>query len=94
MDDLASGCILEHYSDSSPVNVGTGEDISIADFATLMKDVTGYEGELTFNANKPDGTMLKRLDTSLINTMGWTPSIGLQDGLKGHISLGNRKWGV
>ena len=84
VDDLASGCIhlLEHYSDSSPVNVGTGEDISIADFATLMKDVTGYEGELAFNADKPDGTMLKRLDTSLINAMGWTPSIGLQDGLR------------
>ena len=84
VDDLASGCIhlLEHYSDSSPVNVGTGEDISIADFATLMKDVTGYEGELTFNTDKPDGTMLKRLDTSLINAMGWTPSIGLTDGLK------------
>lgn len=84
VDDLASGCIhlLEHYSDSGPVNVGTGEDISIADFAGLMKDVTGYEGELTFNTNKPDGTMLKRLDTSLINAMGWTPSIGLTDGLK------------
>ena len=84
VDDLASGCIhlLEHYSDNSPVNVGTGEDISIADFAALMKDVTGYEGELTFNTDKPDGTMLKRLDTSLINAMGWTPSIGLQDGLR------------
>ena len=84
VDDLASGCthLLEHYSDSSPVNVGTGEDISIADFAGLMKDVTGYEGELTFNTNKPDGTMLKRLDTSLINAMGWTPSIGLTDGLR------------
>ena len=84
VDDLASGCIhlLEHYSDSGPVNVGTGEDISIADFAGLMKDVTGYEGELTFNTNKPDGTMLKRLDTSLINAMGWTPSIGLTDGLR------------
>ena len=84
VDDLASGCIhlLEHYSDSSPVNVGTGEDISIADFAALMKDVTGYEGELAFNTDKPDGTMLKRLDTSLINAMGWTPSIGLSDGLK------------
>ena len=84
VDDLASGCIhlLEHYSDSSPVNVGTGEDISIADFAALMKDVTGYGGELAFNTDKPDGTMLKRLDTSLINTMGWTPSIGLTDGLK------------
>ena len=84
VDDLASGCIhlLEHYSDSSPVNVGTGEDISIADFASLMKDVTGYEGDLAFNTDKPDGTMLKRLDTSLINIMGWTPSIGLSDGLK------------
>ena len=84
VDDLASGCIhlLENYSDSSPVNVGTGEDISIADFATLMKDVTGYEGELTFNTDKPDGTMLKRLDTSLINAMGWTPSIGLTNGLQ------------
>ena len=84
VDDLASGCIhlLENYSDNSPVNVGTGEDISIADFAALMKDITGYEGELTFNTDKPDGTMLKRLDTSLINAMGWTPSISLTDGLK------------
>ncbi len=84
VDDLASGCIhlLENYSDSSPVNVGTGEDISIADFAALMKYITGYGGELTFNTDKPDGTMLKRLDTSLINAMGWTPSISLTDGLK------------
>ena len=84
VDDLASGCIhlLEHYSDSSPVNVGTGEDISIAEFAGLMKDVTGYEGKLAFNTDKPDGTLLKRLDTSVINAMDWTPSIGLTDGLK------------
>ena len=84
VDDLASGCIhlLEHYSGRSPVNVGTGEDISIADFAALMKDVTGFKGELAFNTDKPDGTMLKRLDTSLINAMGWTPSIDLTVGLK------------
>ena len=47
-----------------------------------MKDVTGYEGKLAFNTDKPDGTLLKRLDTSVINAMDWTPSIGLTDGLK------------
>ncbi len=83
VDDLAAGCIhlLEHYSGSSPVNVGTGEDISISDFAALMKEVTGYKGEIVFSTDKPDGTMLKRLDISQITAMGWVPSISLLDGL-------------
>ena len=84
VDDLASACIhlLENYSDIEPVNIGTGEDISIADFAEQISKVVGYSGKIGYDESKPDGTMLKRLDVSKINNLGWTSSINLSDGLK------------
>ena len=84
VDDLASACIhlLQNYSDMDPVNIGTGEDISIADFAEQICEVVGYSGKIGYDESKPDGTMLKRLDVSKINTIGWSASINLADGLK------------
>ena len=84
VDDLASACIhlLQNYSDIEPVNIGTGEDISIADFAERIAEVVGYSGKIGYDESKPDGTMLKRLDVSKINTIGWSASINLADGLK------------
>ena len=84
VDDLASACIhlLQNYSDIEPVNIGTGEDISIADFARQIGEVVGYSGKIGFDESKPDGTMLKRLDVSKINSLSWSASINLADGLK------------
>ena len=65
-----------------PVNIGTGEDISIADFAEQIGEVVGYSGKIGYDESKPDGTMLKRLDVSKINSLGWRASISLSDGLK------------
>ena len=84
MDDLAFACIhlLQNYSDIEPVNIGTGEDISIADFAVQIGDIVGYSGKIGYDESKPDGTMLKRLNVSKINSLGWSASISLSDGLK------------
>ena len=84
VDDLASACIhlLQNYSDMEPVNIGTGEDISIADFAEQIGEVVGYNGRIGYDESKPDGTMLKRLDVSKINNLGWSASINLTNGLK------------
>ena len=84
VDDLASACIhlLQHYSNIEPVNIGTGIDISINDFAEQVSDVVGYNGKIDYDKSKPDGTMLKRLDVSKINSLGWSSSINLLDGLK------------
>ncbi len=91
VDDLASACIhlIQNYSDTEPVNIGTGEDTSIADFAEQIGEVVGYIGKIGYDESKPDGTMLKRLDVSKINSLGWSASINLADGLKS-----TYKWAV
>ena len=65
----------------SHINVGTGEDVTIAELAQIVKKVVGFEGELVFNADRPEGTPRKLLDVSRINKMGWKASIGLEEGL-------------
>ena len=83
VDDLASACIhlLQHYSDLEPINVGTGDDISISNFAELISKVTGFKGDILYDAKMPDGMMEKRLDVTKINKIGWQASIKLSDGL-------------
>ena len=66
----------------SHINVGTSKEISILDFAHLIKKIVGFEGNIILDGTKPDGTYLKRLDTSKINEMGWFPNIKLEEGLK------------
>ena len=84
VDDLAEACLflLENYSDEGIINIGTGQDISIADFAALVKDCVGFKGALVFDKTRPDGTPRKRLDVSKINALGWTSRIPLKEGLK------------
>ena len=74
--------LLENYSSMSHINVGTGKEISIFDFANLIKKIVGFEGNIILDKTKPDGTYLKRLDTSKINGMGWFANIELEKGLK------------
>ncbi|MDE3052286.1 MAG: GDP-L-fucose synthase [Gemmatimonadota bacterium] len=83
VDDMAGACVhlMEHYDSPEIINVGTGEDISIADLARRIQALVGYEGRLEFDPSKPDGTPLRRLDISRLLATGWTPSIGLDQGL-------------
>ena len=84
VDDLADACVflLKFYSDAEHVNVGVGNDISIMDLSEMIKAVTGFTGALRWDRSKPDGTMLKRMDVSRINKLGWHATTSFADGLE------------
>jgi GDP-L-fucose synthase len=84
VDDLADACVfvMKHYSDKGFLNIGTGEDISIGEFAKLVSETIGYPGEIRFDTSRPDGTPRKLLDVSKINALGWKAKIPLREGLK------------
>src|SRR5690606_10808086 len=71
-----------HYSGERHLNVGTGEDISIAELVGLISEVVGWRGRPVFDPLKPDGTMMKRLDVSRMTALGWSHSIGLRQGIE------------
>jgi len=83
VDDLARACelLLESYDDPAPINVGVGEDLTIAELAELIAKTVGYTGRIEFDPSKPDGTPRKLLDVSRINALGFKPQIGLADGI-------------
>ncbi len=83
VDDLADACVfaLKRYSDEGWINVGTGEDVTVADFAKLVARTVGYAGEVGFDASRPDGTPRKLLDTAKLSALGWSPKIALPEGL-------------
>jgi len=82
-DDLADACLylMENYNEKQFVNVGCGEDLSIADLAGIVKRVIGYEGALVFDTSKPNGTPRKLMDVSLLFATGWRPKVGLEEGI-------------
>ena len=82
-DDLASACLflLENYNESIAINVGTGQDLSIRDLASTIKQATGYEGLINWDESKPDGTPRKLLDIERISSLGWQPTISLEEGI-------------
>jgi len=84
VDDLADACmfLMREYSAPEVVNVGIGEDISIAEIAEKVKEIVGYRGELVFDRSKPDGTPRRLLDVSRLGDLGWTARIGLEEGLR------------
>ena len=84
VDDLAEGCIflLNEYSEHSPINLGTGVEVSIKDLAVKICEIVGFNGELVFDTTKPDGTPRKVLDVTKINKLGWKSKTNLEDGLK------------
>ena len=71
-----------NYNDKQFVNVGSGKEISIKELALLVKKIVGYEGALTFNTSKPDGTPRKLMDVSKLAKAGWSYKIELEDGIK------------
>jgi GDP-L-fucose synthase len=83
VDDLADACVflMKNYSDSPPVNVGWGEDVSIADLARMVASAVGFKGVLRFDPSKPDGTPRKLLDVSRLGALGWRAQITLPEGL-------------
>ena len=83
VDDLVSACLLllDKYDSPEIINVGCGEDLSIRELAELICDVVGFEGELVWDATKPDGTPRKLLDVSKIRALGWEPTIPLRKGI-------------
>ena len=82
-DDLADACVfvMKYYSESQFLNVGTGRDITIGEFAETVRDVVGFAGKIEFDPNRPDGPPQKLLDTSKLTALGWTPKVSLRDGL-------------
>ena len=83
-DDLADACffLMEHYNDTLFVNVGTGEDITIRELAEMVKETVGFEGEIKWNTEKPDGTPRKLMDVSRLHALGWKQKTGLKEGLE------------
>ena len=83
VDDLAAACLrlLDVYDEDEHINVGVGDDVTIAELAALVADVVGYSGEVDWDASKPDGTPRKLLDISRISALGWEPQIGLAEGI-------------
>ena len=84
VDDLAEACVflMQNYNDAETVNIGTGEDVTIKELAETIKKTVGFEGELVFDATKPDGTPRKLLDVSKINNLGWKHKVNLQEGIE------------
>ncbi|MFI5957959.1 GDP-L-fucose synthase family protein [Cryptosporangium sp. NPDC051539] len=84
-DDVARACLvlLERYDDPAPINIGVGEDVTIDELVQMIADVVGYEGEFTHDTSKPDGTPRKVLDVDRIKALGWEPTVGLRDGIRG-----------
>jgi len=84
VDDLADACIhlMKNYSSGELVNIGTGEDISIAEFARVVAAVVGYTGEISFDPSRPDGTPRKLLDVSRLAKLGWRARTSLGEGIK------------
>ncbi|MEL6805696.1 MAG: NAD-dependent epimerase/dehydratase family protein, partial [Bacteroidota bacterium] len=83
-DDLASACtyLMREYNGRQFVNIGVGEDISIKDLALMIKDVVGFEGELSFDTSKPTGTPRKLMDSSRLFATGFQPQIELRAGIE------------
>ena len=84
VDDLADACLflMEHYEEKGHINVGTGEDLSIRALAELVRDVVYPGAKLVFDTSKPDGMPRKLLDVSKLRSLGWSPTIGLEDGIR------------
>jgi GDP-L-fucose synthase len=83
VDDLADACLhlLDHYDEASTINVGTGEDVSIAELATMLRDLICPSAKLTYDSSMPDGTPRKLLDVSRLHALGWRHQVELSRGL-------------
>jgi GDP-L-fucose synthase len=83
-DDMAAACVflMNTYDEPGLINIGTGSDVTIKDLALLIKDVVGFEGELVWDASKPDGTPRKLMDVSKLHSLGWQHHYDLEEGIR------------
>jgi len=84
VDDLADAChhLMLNYNESEIVNIGTGQDVTIAELAVGIKNIVGFEGKIYFNPKMPDGTPRKLLDVSKLSSLGWTYKTSLKEGIQ------------
>jgi GDP-L-fucose synthase len=84
VDDVADACVhlMKNYSSEELVNIGTGEDITIAEFARVVAATVRYTGEISFDSSRPDGTPRKLLDVSRLAKLGWRARTSLEDGIR------------
>lgn len=84
VDDLADACVflMENYDEGEIINIGTGQEVSIAELAGIVKNIAGFEGVIEMDGDKPDGTPRKLLDVSKLHQLGWEHSIGLEEGIR------------
>ena len=83
VDDMADACVfvMENELENGLYNVGTGQDITIRQLAETVMDVVAFDGKITFDTSKPDGTPRKLLDVSRLRDLGWTATTSLRDGI-------------
>jgi GDP-L-fucose synthase len=83
VDDLVDACLflMKNYSENKIINIGVGKDQTIRELAEIIAGLTGFKGSIRFDTGKPDGTPVKRLDVSKINSIGWRARIGLEQGI-------------
>ena len=83
-DDLADACffLMQNYNEPNLINIGTGQDVSIKELASLIKEIVGYDGTIQYDSGKPDGTPRKLMDVSKLEKIGWKYSTELKDGIK------------
>lgn len=83
-DDMAAACffLMQHYNEAGLINIGIGDDISIADLARLIQQIVGYQGKLMFDTSKPDGTPRKLMDVTKLHGLGWKARIPLEEGIR------------
>lgn len=84
VDDLADACffLMENYNEKAFINIGTGEEVTIKRLAETIAEVTGFQGEIVFNTDKPDGTPRKLMDSTKLHNLGWKHQISLKEGVK------------
>lgn len=89
VDDLASACLIlmQNYDDAGFLNIGFGSDISISDLSVLISEIVGFKGRIVFDTKRADGTVRKLMDSSKIQALGWSPKIGLSDGISSTYNL-------
>jgi len=95
VDDMADACVhlMESYNEKGLVNIGTGTDITILELAEIIRDITGFQGEIFFDRTKPDGTPRKLLDVSKLRDAGWVSKINLKEGIKMvYTEMKNHQW--
>jgi GDP-L-fucose synthase len=73
---------MNNYNENEPINIGTGQDISIQELAEMIKGITGFQGEIEWDTSKPDGTPRKLLDVSRLHNLGWQHQTELKDGIQ------------